>query len=138
MLGRDSPDIGFNLYRNGDRITPEPVTSSTNLVDPDGSAEDKYVVESLAKDGLKVSAEVSVWPRKSVVDKEALWRRKPGVACLEIPLAGPPSDKHTPGDMSAGDLDSNGFGAHLAPRRRLAIGPASKPEISAFGSKTRG
>lgn len=109
MLGTDSIDIGFNLYRNGKKVNPHPLTKSTNYLDVDGNVNDKYAVEILAAEGpLERSDAISVWPRKSVVASEAIRKRRPGVAFKEIPLASPPTEQHVPGDMSVGDLDGDG------------------------------
>ena len=109
MLGTDRPEVGFHLSRNGKRITSEPITESTNYLDPKGAAKDRYAVE-MVEDGqpAEKSAEVEVWPRKPVVAPEAVKRRRPGVAYKEIPLNPPPTEKHVPGDMSVGDLDGDG------------------------------
>lgn len=109
MLGTDPREIGFHLYRNGSKISLDPIVDSTNYLDPKGSKNDSYEVAVLV-DGrlLERSGEVSVWPRKPVLDAEALRRRKSGVPYLEIPLADPPTEKHFAGDMSVGDLDGDG------------------------------
>jgi len=42
LLGDESMDTRFVVFRDGERITPEPITDSTNLLDPDGTAESSY------------------------------------------------------------------------------------------------
>ena len=109
MLGTDARDVAFQLYRNGQPVTGEPISESTNYLDTKGQAGDRYAV-AVSIDGTPMdrSAEVAVWPRKPVVDPEAVKRRRPGAPYLEIPLAEPPTEKHVPGDMSVGDLDGDG------------------------------
>ena len=66
---------------------------------------DLEYVDSLTQDK---PTECRVWPRKPPSQQEAIRRRRPALAYLEIPLAKPPTDKHVPGDMSVGDLDGDG------------------------------
>ena len=42
LLGDESLDTQFVIFRDGERITPEPITDSTNYQDPDGTAESTY------------------------------------------------------------------------------------------------
>jgi rhamnogalacturonan endolyase len=108
MLGTDPPDIGFNLYRNGVKITPLPVTSSTNFVDKDGKKADKYAVEPLqGHDAGTRSGNVAVWPLVAPSHPGAIDKKKPWVAYKEIPLSDNP-ENHYPGDMGVGDLDGDG------------------------------
>ena len=44
-LGTDSPSAGFNLYRDGKKLNDEPITSSTNYVDKEGTTGSVYVVK---------------------------------------------------------------------------------------------
>lgn len=109
MLGTDSPGVAFHLYRNSCQVTPQPITAVTNHVDRQGKAGDTYAV-GVAVDGGPAAplTSVAVWPRRPPRAAEAVKRRAPGAAYLEIPLAPPPGDKHVPGDMSVGDLDGDG------------------------------
>jgi rhamnogalacturonan endolyase len=109
MLGTDSRDVAFHLYRNGIQVTASPLAESTNYFDANGKTEDRYAVAVVA-DGLPSdrSGDVAVWPRKTASDPEAVRRRRAGVPYLEIPLAEPPTERHVAGDMSVGDLDGDG------------------------------
>ena len=108
MLGTDDPDIGFNLYRNGTKITSSPITTSTNYVDAQGKATDKYKVETIVTGGdNEFSDEITVWPRTGATATTG----KAWIARKEIPLPAPPTDEgatYVPGDMSVGDLDGDG------------------------------
>ena len=44
-LGTDSPSAGFNLYRDGKKLNDEPIMSSTNYIDKEGTAGSVYVVK---------------------------------------------------------------------------------------------
>lgn len=107
MLGTDSSDIGFNLYRNGVKITSSPITTSTNYLDTSGTVSDVYAVETLLSTGSETSAQIDVWKLQSA-------SKNPGKASVpfkRIPLpAAPVVDgiEYTPGDMSVGDLDGDG------------------------------
>ena len=101
MLGLDSDDISFAVYRDGTRITDAPITGSTNLVDPDGTEQSRYVVTAQIGD-----REVTV------TDAFGVWADQH----LDIPLDKPADGVHangltysySPGDASVGDLDGDG------------------------------
>ncbi|MBK1835331.1 rhamnogalacturonan lyase [Roseibacillus ishigakijimensis] len=107
VLGTDGDETGFNLYRNGKKITDLALSGPSNFLDQEGKVNDRYAVEAVQKnDILGRSQEVKVWPMKEP-RKDA---RKKGITALpylEIPLS-PPSSEHRPGDMSVGDLDGDG------------------------------
>ena len=42
LLGNESMDTQFVLFRDGERITPEPITDSTNHLDADGTEDSTY------------------------------------------------------------------------------------------------
>ncbi len=101
LLGIDPYELGFNLYRDGVRINQEPIITSTNFLDSEGTLEASYSVEAVF-DGVVVdqSAAVEVLP-------------DPYIA---IPLD-PPEGGRTPdgvrysynaNDASAADLDGDG------------------------------
>jgi len=92
---------GFNVYRDGTKITATPVTNSTNYTDAAGSATATYTVRAITA-GVegKDSPSAKVWPHQ--------W--------LSIPLSPPPDETMKDGskctysanDASAGDLDGDG------------------------------
>ncbi len=101
MLGDDADDVAFHVYRDGERITDEPVTGSTNLVDPDGSAGAAYRVSTVV-DGIErwATGEFQVWQNQT----------------LDVPLD-KPADAYTKdgqpysyraNDASVGDVDGDG------------------------------
>lgn len=44
----DPQDLGFNVYRSDTKINSEPITTSTNILDPQGSAGDNYTVRPVS------------------------------------------------------------------------------------------
>lgn len=101
MLGLDPETIGFHVYRDGTRVTDQPLTGSTNLLDPDGTTASTYRVSAVV-DGIErwATAEVGVWDAQT----------------LDVPLD-KPADAYTKdgqpysykaGDASIGDLDGDG------------------------------
>jgi hypothetical protein len=101
MLGDDPDDVAFHVYRDGERITDEPLTGSTNLVDPDGTAGATYRVSTVV-DGIE----------RWATDGFEAWETQ----TLDVPLD-KPADAYTKdgqpytysaNDASVGDLDGDG------------------------------
>jgi fibronectin type 3 domain-containing protein/lysophospholipase L1-like esterase len=101
MLGDDPDDVAFHVYRDGERITDEPVTGATNLVDPEGTSGATYRVATVS-DGIEhwATAEIGVWDGQT----------------LDVPLD-KPADAYTKdgqpysyraNDASVGDVDGDG------------------------------
>ncbi|WP_240644109.1 fibronectin type III domain-containing protein [Antribacter gilvus] len=101
LLGLDPEEIGFHVYRDGTRITDEPLTGSTNLVDPGGSDTSSY----------RVSTVLNGIERWATVDFEP-WDDQ----TLDVPLDKPADAYGKDGqpysyranDASVGDLDGDG------------------------------
>lgn len=96
LLGQESYDAGFHIYRDGKRLTRKPWTASTNYLDPDGTASSVYTVRRLL----------------GAADSARVWEG----SYLPIPLV-KPADGVTPvgeaysyraNDASVGDLDGDG------------------------------
>lgn len=101
MLGTDPDAIAFHVYRDGARITDEPITDSTNLLDADGTGESTYFVTAVLDD-----REVTETGEFGVRD----------VSYLSVPLD-KPADAYTKdgqpysysaNDTSVGDVDGDG------------------------------
>ncbi|MBF0817259.1 G-D-S-L family lipolytic protein [Microbacterium paludicola] len=101
LLGDDPQDAQFHVYRDGARITEEPVTGSTNYVDAEGTADSTYRV-AVMLDGAPIWATEEFTP----------W----GDQSLDIPLD-KPADGYTKdgqpysyraNDVSVADLDGDG------------------------------
>ncbi|MBN1517085.1 rhamnogalacturonan lyase [Candidatus Sumerlaeota bacterium] len=101
LLGADSPDVAFNVYRDGVKLNETPLRDSTNFIDPKGAPESSYTVRAVVGGKeLADSKPVKAWPQQY----------------LEIPLTPPTSGalpsgeeySYSPGDASVGDLDGDG------------------------------
>ncbi len=108
MLGTDSMDISFNLYRNGDKINNTAITGATNYTDVSGTVNASYVVETIHNgEDNEMSEEVSVWPLLPASENPG----KPSIPFKRIALPDPPQEdgvEFTPGEMSVGDLNGDG------------------------------
>jgi fibronectin type 3 domain-containing protein len=101
LLGLDDRDLGFEIYRDGVRITDEPITGSTDFVDLDGTADSTYFVTALLGDReVTVTDEFGVRPDQFFdipLDKPA-----------PVTLPDGQTVTYAPGDASVGDLDGDG------------------------------
>lgn len=44
LFGTDPDDLGFHVYRNGERVNNKPITDSTNFLDPEGTGDSTYAI----------------------------------------------------------------------------------------------
>ncbi|WP_278236395.1 fibronectin type III domain-containing protein [Isoptericola sp. AK164] len=101
MLGEDPASIAFHVYRDGELLTDEPISGSTNYVDTDGQAGSSYRISSVV-DGTErwATQEFSVWDGQT----------------LDIPLNKPADAytkdgqpySYTANDATVADLDGDG------------------------------
>lgn len=101
LLGTEPHDLGFDVYRNGEKVTAEPITTSTNYLDPEGTVNDEYYVQPIYNGReFEASEAAAVWAQNY----------------LSIPI-NRPEDGVTPAgeryryhanDGSAADLDGDG------------------------------
>ncbi|RMI37835.1 rhamnogalacturonan lyase [Streptomyces triticirhizae] len=91
-LAADPEDVAFHLYRDGTRITEEPLSGTTNYLDEGAPSDASYSLATVT-DGVEAMAaeEALAMPR----------------AQTDIPLDRP-SNGHHPNDASVGDLDGDG------------------------------
>lgn len=91
-LGTDPSSIGFNVYRDGQKVNDQLITDRTNIVDRGGSSSSKYVVKSV-RDNVEFesSAPTDVWSSQC----KTLTLRRPGSI-------------YSANDMSVGDVDGDG------------------------------
>ncbi len=62
LLGTESTDLGFNIYRDGEKINSTPLSGATNYTDSFGTINSKYVIKSVENDvEIGTSNEISVW-----------------------------------------------------------------------------
>jgi rhamnogalacturonan endolyase len=100
LLATDSAGLTFNLYRDGARLNPRPITGATSFVDPQGRAGAVYTVRSIVRGREQGVAKAKALPEGH----------------LTIPLAPPPGGVTPAGeafayeanDASVGDLDGDG------------------------------
>ena len=110
LLGTESPDTEFNLYRDGTKIASIGKTAGTNYLDKDGKTTSKYTVAAVVNGKEQAAQGVSVVLDKTVSNSGKSFPYK--TIKLEVPAAQtmPDGEKctYTPNDMSAADLDGDG------------------------------
>ncbi|PDO09151.1 MAG: rhamnogalacturonan lyase, partial [Candidatus Reconcilbacillus cellulovorans] len=101
LLGTESMNTTFHVYRNGTRITSSPVADSTNFLDTQGTAGSTYYVRP-------VVGGVEQAPSETV----GVWNTNYLTIPLQRPAGGTTPDgvsyTYSPNDASAGDLDGDG------------------------------
>ena len=111
LLGSESSDMEFNLYRDGTKIATIGKTAGTNYLDKDGKVTSKYTVAAVVggKEGEKKAA--------SFVFDSTVTFGGQTFPYKVLKLDRPPEQKmptgdttcrYFPHDMSAGDLDGDG------------------------------
>ncbi len=115
-------DVAFDVYRNGELVNAEPITTKTNYVDTEGKAGDVYTVKKI-QDGLTYESEAVV-----AIDKDY----------MSIPLQKPDPQPSVTGEMAdynindAGVADVDGDGQYEIivkwyPTNSFDSGKAVKP-----------
>ncbi|MDE3236986.1 MAG: rhamnogalacturonan lyase [Bacteroidota bacterium] len=99
LLGTESPDLAFNVYRTSGgstvKLNKEPLVNGTNFIDgsADTSIANLYTVRSIING------------KEAIADK-GFTLKAHAVPYLSIPLQTPPG--YTPNDVSVGDVDGDG------------------------------
>ncbi|MFP8960799.1 RICIN domain-containing protein [Streptomyces nanhaiensis] len=93
LLGTESRDTAFNLYRGGTKVNSSPVTGSTNHLDAGAPADASYTVRAVVNGAEQAASAPSL--------------RFTGGDHLDVPLSRP-SSTHIPVEASPGDLDGDG------------------------------
>ncbi len=101
MLGTDSEDIRFNVYRDGEKVNKEPIANSTNFEDKDGKADSSYEIRTLI-DGKERKAEGNIKVLSNNYFDIPLQKPENGVTPLGDPYS------YRANDASVGDLDGDG------------------------------
>src|SRR5690625_3960172 len=100
MLGTDSESVTFDLFRDGEKVNDEPISTSTNYLDEDGTSESTYQVRVNNGSGDALTEEVDVWSEQYL-----------GIP-LDKPEGGETPDGETytysANDVSVGDVTGDG------------------------------
>ncbi|WP_425498386.1 rhamnogalacturonan lyase [Halogeometricum salsisoli] len=124
LFGTEPDDLGFHLFRDGERVNDAPITESTNYLDPEGTTDSTYAVRPV---GVGRAGDDGPGRGEDSGDSEEQGRRggKPGMSdsvevwderYKEIPLNKPDSVEGEDGetvtyhanDASVGDLTGDG------------------------------
>ena len=114
-LGTDSPSAAFNIYRDGEKLNSEPITTSTNYVDAGGTFSSTYVVKRVDYGSeTDASEETGVW---DTFYKKIKLQRPPSGVTPPYTVTNSGNEEnypngqfysYTPNDCSAGDVDGDG------------------------------
>ncbi|MFC4321300.1 rhamnogalacturonan lyase [Litchfieldia salsa] len=101
LFGTEPSNVSFNLYRNGQKVNSNPISSSTNYLDANGSTDSTYYIKAVINNTEQAASEsVKVW----------------GQNYLNLPIQKPSggttpdgvSYSYSANDASVGDLDGDG------------------------------
>ena len=101
LLGTDPKTIGFDVYRNGKKLNPKPITDSTNYVDSKGTGRSRYSVRATVN-GKSLAASKVVRPQKQQYIEIPLTPPSP------FPIPGGKDHTYKPHEASVADLDGDG------------------------------
>lgn len=102
MLGTDSEDISFNVYRDEKKITKKPISSSTNFLDEEGKGESTYEIRAVVNGKEKKSGDIIQKIHNQNYFDIPLQKPADGVTPLGEPYS------YRANDASVGDLDGDG------------------------------
>jgi rhamnogalacturonan endolyase len=101
MLGTETYETGYNVYRGDFKLNSTPITASTNFFDASGSVNDTYSIAAVV-DGEEQELSKGKWP----------WDYYCHDIDLNRPAGGTTPDSvdytYSPNDASVGDLDGDG------------------------------
>lgn len=121
LLGNESSDVRFDIYRNGVLINEMLTGEATNFIDKEGSLSDKYHVKLVVNEiGQDVSKEVTPWEQQYKI----IQLNRPEYKEAKEPQSQPDDNVsrrgqrrnsrffmprgYVPNDCSVGDLDGDG------------------------------
>ena len=103
LLGQESYDTGFNVYRGNAKLNSEPITGSTQYFDDSVNNFENYTVRTVANGEEESNSE-----NARIISNT----RGENAAYFNIPLNRPAQGEHggnySPNDLSVGDLTGNG------------------------------
>lgn len=100
-LKSDDPNLGFNVYRNGTKITSEPITTKTNVLDSSGKGGDVYTVEAVLDGNVLERTDVTAWYNMCTTFQV----KRPAPT---KDASGELTGRYRPDDASVGDVDGDG------------------------------
>ncbi len=117
-LESDDKDLKFDIYRDGVKITDEPLLFQTNFIDPAGTESSVYRLQATLNDAVKETTDVAaVWPE--LFHRIHIDRPEGGISPAGGVTADDPNGKtaltepyhytYTPGSCSVGDVDGDGI-----------------------------
>jgi rhamnogalacturonan endolyase len=127
LMGYEPPDIGFNVYRDGMKVTATPIVDSTSYVDAAAPATAKYTVRAViggveqgdSANSRAQSGATSTWAEPY----------------LQIPLK--TTATYRAGDTAPGDLDGDGeyelvVKEEKSPQDSSVDGVTGQPKLAAY------
>lgn len=103
LLGNESYDTGFNVYRDGVKLNSEPLAGPTIYLDKHSASKPRYTVRPVRPGRAAPHSK----PARLLTRRQG-----PHAAYFDIPLdrppAGPNGGTYSPNDASVGDLDGDG------------------------------
>ena len=91
LLGTESYDTGFNIYRNGTKVAG-PISNSTNYMDNNGKVTDSYYVRTVVNGSEQTESDsIGVWNNNY----------------LDVPI-NKPGDIYSANDATVADVDGDG------------------------------
>ncbi len=105
----DGADLGFDIYRYGEKITTSPITDVTNYTDAHGKAGDTYEVKAVGTGALAGTENSTCTAWADPYMKVHLQRPEAGVIEFDNSEGHKKfSYTYTPDDLSVGDVDGDG------------------------------
>uniref|UniRef100_UPI00313B441C rhamnogalacturonan lyase family protein n=2 Tax=Bacillus sp. OTU2372 TaxID=3043858 RepID=UPI00313B441C len=102
MLGTDPEGVSFNIYRDGQKVNKEPITSSTNYLDKNGTKDSIYDVRAVFNGKEEPLAEAAA----------TVWEQNYYDLPIQKPEGGTTPDgkayTYSANDASVGDVDGDG------------------------------
>ncbi|HMA95813.1 MAG TPA: rhamnogalacturonan lyase, partial [Polyangiaceae bacterium] len=127
LMGYEPMDTGFNVYRNGTKVTSSPITNSTNYVDEGAPATATYTVRAVL-DGTEQGDSSNTRASK---DPTSTLGQNYFTIALKTPA------EYAAGDTSPGDLDGDGQYELVVKEQKSPMDPSQdgvtgQPKFAAY------